>query len=427
MVLTLAALLVGCAYSPTEPGLFGRPPRPTATARAPQLVGPTPVAVRDTDADLPVVGEALWTSGDGQDVTFRIAVHAVRRVEGGTVLDWSLTPVAAPGLATGAALVRPVDLGLTGPAGESGSLGLLDTDQGRLYRPLRTRARTDACLCTSLARAGEGLRIGATVLHQVAFPTLPAGLRSVDVDIATVPVFNNVPVTPAGAVPVVTTPVSLAAPPEEQEPLGVTQMLDPAPNQQQFLISLDAVAASPTLTSVQWTIRSITAGPGLDEQPRAPITEADPPPQDTNPAAASGPQLRVSGAGGAPLRALRVTDRRTGRSGWQCLCTDLRGWAPALQLAQHEVQVVTVFAALPRGATSVDVAFPGTPVFTRIHTSAAPDAAFRAAGPEPAPVRTWPRGEAPTGWLPQEWPTPVPRAGDLRAALVTVDEVVTAG
>jgi hypothetical protein len=48
--------------------------------------------------DLPVVGEVMWTSADGLDIAVRIAVHAVRRVTGGTVLDWSVTPLHGPGL-----------------------------------------------------------------------------------------------------------------------------------------------------------------------------------------------------------------------------------------------------------------------------------------------------------------------------------------
>jgi hypothetical protein len=45
-----------------------------------------------------VVGEATWTSADGLDITMRLAVHAVRRVPGGTVLDWSVTPLHGRGL-----------------------------------------------------------------------------------------------------------------------------------------------------------------------------------------------------------------------------------------------------------------------------------------------------------------------------------------
>ncbi len=422
----LAVLLGGCTYASTEPGLFGRPTTPPApTTRAlPSVAGPTPNQPGQADADLPVAGEALWTSGDGQGVTFRIAVHAVRRVSGGTVLDWSLTPVSAPGLSAGAQVPRPVDLGLGGPSGPTGAFGLLDVPRGRLYRPLRVPGRSAACLCTALDRAGDGLRIGATVLHQMAFPTLPDALSTVDVDIATVPVFNDVTVTPVGTVPLVTTPVRLTAPPEDSDPLGVTQLLNPAAGQQQFLISLDAVSTSPTLTTVQWTIRSIDDGPGLEDDPQAPVADPEPPVQDRNPAAAAGPQLRVAGTAGPPLRALRVTDTRPGRTGWQCLCTDLRGWPTALRLAQRQVQVVTVFAALPRGTALVDVSFPGTPTFTRIHTSAAPDAGLRLAGPGPATVGTWSPRDPPTGWLPQEWPTPVPRPVDLRAGLVTVDSLV---
>ena len=38
--------------------------------------------VPSPNPDLPVVGEAIWTSADGLDITMRLAVHAVRRVAG---------------------------------------------------------------------------------------------------------------------------------------------------------------------------------------------------------------------------------------------------------------------------------------------------------------------------------------------------------
>jgi hypothetical protein len=40
-----------------------------------------------------VADERTWTSADGLQIQVRIAVHAVRRVGGATVLDWSVTPI----------------------------------------------------------------------------------------------------------------------------------------------------------------------------------------------------------------------------------------------------------------------------------------------------------------------------------------------
>ena len=52
---------------------------------------------KPTNPNLPVLGDAIWVSGGRLPVTIRFAVHAVRRIEGATVLDWSVTPLRATG------------------------------------------------------------------------------------------------------------------------------------------------------------------------------------------------------------------------------------------------------------------------------------------------------------------------------------------
>ena len=113
-LLVLACLLAGCSYERVEPGLFGQPMTEQTTAPPLQPVTPeeTPPA---PNPDLPVVGEAIWISADGLDVTVRLAVHAVRRVAGGTVLDWSVTPLQGAGLRPTDPLPTTLNLGLTRP------------------------------------------------------------------------------------------------------------------------------------------------------------------------------------------------------------------------------------------------------------------------------------------------------------------------
>src|SRR5689334_9354035 len=113
-------MLAGCTYSRSEPGLFppappSAPPTPTWTPSPPNL-------------KLPVLGEAIWTTGEGLNVTVRFAVQAVRRIPGATVLDWSVTPLSAPGRALGDVLPSGVDLGLS-RAGE-GDVNVLLLDPG---------------------------------------------------------------------------------------------------------------------------------------------------------------------------------------------------------------------------------------------------------------------------------------------------------
>jgi hypothetical protein len=95
-LLIVVCLITGCSYNRAEPGHFGR--SITRETTAPPIRSVTPdKSVQTPNPDLPVIGEATWTSADGLDITMRLAVHAVRRVPGGTVLDWSVTPLHGSG------------------------------------------------------------------------------------------------------------------------------------------------------------------------------------------------------------------------------------------------------------------------------------------------------------------------------------------
>ncbi len=89
----LMVLLAGCTYSEQEPGLFRQTAPQASETSKPERLPP-----RKTNPALPVAGEAIWTTAEGLQVTVRFAVHAIRRIEGATVLDWSVTPLSAPKL-----------------------------------------------------------------------------------------------------------------------------------------------------------------------------------------------------------------------------------------------------------------------------------------------------------------------------------------
>src|SRR4030095_6081116 len=129
-------------------------------------------------------------------ITLRIAVHAVRRVAGGTVLDWSVTPLHGPGLRPNDPVPRRVDVGLTRPGEGYPDILLGDAPRSRVYRPLTLKTAASRCLCTSVTVVQQNLRIDYTTLLQVAFPPLPNDLATIDVQLATVPPFWQVPVTP---------------------------------------------------------------------------------------------------------------------------------------------------------------------------------------------------------------------------------------
>ena len=190
-----------------------------------------------------MLAEAVWTSADGLGVQVRIGVHAVRRISGATVLDWSVTPLAAPNLQPGDPVPPDLDLGLSRPTDELPLIWLLDVRGGRLYRPLASPADPLRCVCTPLAPAADRFRIGHTTVLQVAFPALPGSTTTVDVALATLAPFGQVPITPAGQVPVAGRPAELARPPDTASvAVGTSAMFRYGPGEQVFRLRLHRVA-----------------------------------------------------------------------------------------------------------------------------------------------------------------------------------------
>jgi hypothetical protein len=224
VVASVAVLaLAACTYSTQEPGLF---PSPQPTTEAPPQTR-SRFPPQKTNPKLPVAGERIWVSGGQFPVTMRIAVHAVRRVEGATVLDWSVTPLGAEGFGFGDGLPG-IELGLDRPSrgNHDPSVSLLDAEAGRVYRALTRESRrlSNHCLCTPLWFVAQDMRIGETRLLQITFPALPAATDFVDVSMATVIPIFHVPVSPIGTAPVAIKPTNLARPAEMPRPL--TQAID---------------------------------------------------------------------------------------------------------------------------------------------------------------------------------------------------------
>jgi hypothetical protein len=372
-LLALALLLAGCSYA-DEPGLFGRTP---ASAPADGDSASTP----DGTAAVPVLGEATWTSVDPRAIPVRIAVHGVRRVSSGTVLDWSVTALSGPGGTPG----QPIPGGLRLDLDELQDIALVDAAAGRVYRPLASRDSSGACLCTPVRLASQDLVLGAPRLLQVAFPALPASLRVIDVSVAPVPLFSRVPVTGVGEISAPITETDLARPVEVADPRARTPDFVLGGGQQ-FAIEVDAVVASGTMTSVAWTLEALSSGPGPDPGLRPELTRND---------------------------AWRVTPLLLGPAdgdGPKCLCTDPATWRDRLAASGRRISVVTNFGPIPRGVTTVDVLFPGIPPLRGIGITPASDGAFRSAGAARAPRRTWTyRTKRPQpSWPLQAWPTPAP-------------------
>ena len=422
LLVLLACLVTGCSYDRAEPGLFGR--AITRETIAPPIRPVTPdESAQAPNPDLPVIGEAVWTSADGLDITMRIAVHAVRRVAGGTVLDWSVTPLHGPGLRPNDPVPKMLDLGLSRPGEGYPSIILADAPQSRVYRPLTLKDSASRCLCTSVTLAERNLRIDNTTLLQVAFPPLPNDLATVDVDLATVPPFWQVPVTPAGMLPLASHPTELTRQAEATSVVASTKAFGYPPSRQHYLVMINGVYASSTFTSIEWTILSLDPGRGLQSAASPPLADAEPPERPYNPISAGGPRLSL---GSGIYRARLVTTKFAGRGALECLCTDLRIGTDALRGIGQQMSAVTTFPPLPAGTPKVDIVLPGLTALTDVAVSHAPDSTFRSAGPAVRGVGFWTyRANPPSaGWVPRDWPTPVPRPYQMRDARATVDTIV---
>ena len=383
------ALLTGCTYADREPGLFGRTPAAGPSSTGSTAEGP------DSTATIPVLGDATWTTVDPPGIPIRIAIHGVRRVPGGTVLDWSITALSTPGGVPG----EPVPGGLRLNLQELRDVVLVDAPAGRVYRPLVSRDGSSACLCTPVRLVEEDLALDVPRLLQVAYPELPGTIRTIDVSVAPVPVFVRVPVSPIGDVASAFGETDLARPVEAVEPNGRT--VDFAqPSGQRFAIQVDAVLASGSLTSVVWSLEVLTRGPG----PRPGLL----------------PELTRN-------EAWRVTPLRLARSardGPACLCLDPATWREQLEEPGRRITVVTNLAEIPRGSTSVDVLFPGVPPLRRVRVTTASDGAYRAAGSARGPQQTWTyrTNRSQPGWPLYAWPTPAPKIteGDFAATVYPI-------
>lgn len=421
-LLALACLLAGCSYDRAERGLFDQ--STTHKTTAPPI---RPVTSDDRaqtpNPGLPVVGEATWTSADGLDITMRIAVHAVRRISGASVLDWSVTPLHRPGLRPNDPLPTRVDLGLGRPGASYPNILLVDAVRAKVYRPLTLKRSGSRCLCTPVTSAQPNLRIDHTTLLQVTFPPLPDDLVTVDVEIATVPQFWQVPVTPAGMLPLASYPTDLTRSADGTSVMVSTKAFRYAPAGQHYLVMINGVYTSSTFTSMAWTILSLDRGRSLQAASRPPVADKDPPEHPYNLISSGGPQLRL----GATLYRVRLlTTKFAGTGSLECLCTDVRSEAATLRNIGQQMHVVTNFPPLPPGTPKVDIVLPGLTTLADVAVTRAPDSTYRSAGPAVRDSRYWTyRVDQPhPGWAPRDWPTPVPRPYQVRMTRSTVDTIV---
>jgi hypothetical protein len=300
---------------------------------------------------------------------------------------------------------------------------LMDAARSRIYRPLTLKGSDSRCLCTRFVR--HSLRIGYTSLFQITYPALPDDLATVDVYLATVPPFWRVPVTRPGMLPLASSPTDLSRGAEVTSVVASTKVFRHPVADQSYLVMVNAVYASSTFTSIAWTIHAVAPGRGLQTASTPPLADAQPPPQPYNQASAGGPQIRF-GTSQALTRARLVTNKLVGSGMVECLCTDLRIGASSMRQMGGHMSVVTTLPPLPAGTSKIDVVLPGLTTLADIAVTLAPDSTFRSAGPAVRDVWVWtyrPYQRHP-GWVPRDWPTPLPRSHQLRDFQATVDEIV---
>jgi hypothetical protein len=428
-LVALGLLLAGCSYSREEPGLFPRPSEAPQTTEAPKSRLPP----QPTNKTLPVAGEAIWTTGEGLRVTVRFAVHAVRRIQGATVLDWSVTPLSARGLSAGDQLPDWIDLGLSRQTEGDANIVLLDTAHKLVYRPLAHRSPSEfrRCLCSPLWVAQLSLRIGETRMLQLSFPQLPASLDYVDVQLANVAPFWHVPVTPLGMAPTAEGPTNLARLPDPAPALSSPQPFRyPPDGWRRQSIWINRIIANPRVTAVEWTMHSIT------DQPTFSLLSYGPPVSAALPeellildrGSASGPQIRPvlrDGRSLGPMKAQFMTARVQGAEFYECLCTAINIWAASLRRAGGSASVTTTYGALPAGVTRVDVILPGVTTISSLPITRAADSAARLATPTAALNRTWTYSveSPPRGWSTYDWPTPTPELSQLKLYNSFVEDI----
>ena len=415
VIAAACVLSTGCTYARQEPGLFrnSASQSPTTERSAP----PAP-----TNPALPVAAEAEWTTAEGLQINTRFAIHAVRRLADATVVDWSVTPLSAPGYGPGDRLPSWVDLGLSRTSEGDVNMFLLDPTGEKVYRTLSHQSRRlfNRCLCTPLWLAQQGLRIGETRILQATFPPLPNALSFIDVDLINFAPFVHVPVTPIDQVPTASHPTDLTRPPSAALSTLAQQVFRyrQEPRRVQS-IAIDRIVVAPGRTSLELTITSVTDQSTFILEPAlSPIGGILPDDVDVlNPDVVSGPMIRPHGVQAAkPTRVSWQTTAVAGRKAYECLCSQLGLWAGSLRREGGQASVASNYPALPAGTRAVDVILPGVATLSDIPVIEADDSAAQLAPPTPYAGDTWTYSsdDPPRGWTTAQWPTPLPDADQLK-------------
>lgn len=426
MTVLITAIASGCTYSDREPGLFSAPRTQPSATQSPGAPRSTPPEA--TNPELPVAGEAVWTTADGLGVIVRFAVHAVRRIPGATVLDWSVTPLGAPHLEFGDPITTPVDLGLTTSSGSDVDVTLFDATGQLGYAPLRHRSAQvfNHCLCTPLWVVQQQLRIGETRLLQIAYPELPTSTTHVDVALANFAPITHVPVTPIGMAPAPLAAVDLARTVTPSPPAASVTVAVDASDTRRAELRINRIVATEGSSSMEWSITSLTDQSqtfqtGFGSPLSRPISDSF---QLINLSPANGPQLMVNGKS-TGVSWLQVD--AYGFRAYDCRCSELGLWSKSVTRSGGSAELVSTYPALPLGTTAVGVSLPGNGVIAKVPVLRSDDAARRLAPPTVRRTSMWRYSvdDPPHGWRTADWPTDVPDATQLGDYVGSAEPIVS--
>ena len=397
----------------------------------------------------PVMGSYVIDGGTENPQDIRVAVHGVRRIEGATVLDWSVTPLENDTVKKGDRVDQKIDIDIVPGLGNSEALNLVDTAARKVYRPLDNDAREAngenvlGCLCIRWSQVEDDLEVGTTVLMQAAFPELPQDLKDISVSLRNQPLVADVPVADIGSV--YTGPKTDLAAPADKQPTAAQpqQFVYPVKHgvkkpEQKMSLVVNEVLASPSGTSLVFTVTSEEDGDGLNATGGAPVGDRDIVQYGTQlfGTSADGPGVRVSGDASADVTRAwfaQVSQKtRKPRNGpkdfvWrECLCSHTQFYGEALKQSGRSRTMVAQMAPLPDGADKVDIVFPddSLPAVEGVDVTAVDkpelgDQKKVSTGTWSFPVMG--EGDTPNGWPLSKWPTPVPDAESVEGSQSIID------
>ena len=157
-----------------------------------------------TADDVPILGQALTQGTVESGPPAVITVHGVRRVEGATIVYWSLGIPEGTEAKFAASYLGPSTLsfGTRRTGVNQGDVALTDGEAGLTYRPLQRAGGSGSCVCGPSSTMTDFTEGQAQVIWSAVSP-LPSTVTSVDVSVAE-QLVPNIPVADGPMVPLAT-------------------------------------------------------------------------------------------------------------------------------------------------------------------------------------------------------------------------------